>query len=61
VIGLIGIATDISERKDAQRELEKLVVAEQRLRAETEAPTAPRTSSSPSSRTSCARRSTRWG
>ncbi|HUQ26430.1 MAG TPA: ATP-binding protein [Burkholderiales bacterium] len=36
VIGLIGVATDISERKDAQRELEKLVVAEQRLRAEAE-------------------------
>src|SRR5213075_3134790 len=36
VIGLIGVATDISERKQAQRELEKLVVAEQRLRAEAE-------------------------
>ena len=36
VIGLIGVATDITERKDAQRELEKLVVAEQRLRAEAE-------------------------
>jgi signal transduction histidine kinase/FixJ family two-component response regulator len=36
VIGLIGVATDISERKEAQRELEKLVVAEQRLRAEAE-------------------------
>ena len=42
-----------------ERELEKLVVAEQRLRARPSAPTAPRTSSSPSSRTSCARRSTR--
>lgn len=36
VMGLIGVATDISERKQAQRELEKLVVAEQRLRAEAE-------------------------
>jgi len=36
VIGLIAVATDISERKHAQRELEKLVVAEQRLRAEAE-------------------------
>jgi PAS domain S-box-containing protein len=36
VIGLIGLATDITERKQAQRELEKLVVAEQRLRAEAE-------------------------
>src|SRR5687767_10514693 len=36
VIGLIGVATDISERKRAQRDLEKLVVAEQRLRAEAE-------------------------
>jgi len=35
-IGLIGISTDITERKRAQRELEKLVVAEQRLRAEAE-------------------------
>jgi len=36
VIGLIGVATDITERKHAQGELEKLVVAEQRLRAEAE-------------------------
>src|SRR4051794_8819545 len=36
VIGLIAVATDITERKNAQRELEKLVVAEQRLRAEAE-------------------------
>ncbi|HYG56382.1 MAG TPA: ATP-binding protein [Burkholderiales bacterium] len=36
IIGLLGIATDITERKLAQRELEKLVVAEQRLRAEAE-------------------------
>ena len=36
IIGLIGVATDITERKGAQRELEKLVVAEQRLRAEAE-------------------------
>src|SRR3954469_20952156 len=36
VIGLIGVATDITERKNAQSELEKLVVAEQRLRAEAE-------------------------
>ncbi|MBV8032120.1 MAG: PAS domain-containing protein [Betaproteobacteria bacterium] len=36
VVGLIGVATDITERKKAQRELEKLVVAEQRLRAEAE-------------------------
>ena len=33
VIGLIGVATDITERQQAQRDLEKLVVAEQRLRA----------------------------
>jgi PAS domain S-box-containing protein len=36
IIGVIGVATDITERKEAQRELEKLVVAEQRLRAEAE-------------------------
>lgn len=36
IIGLIGVATDITERKHAQRELEKLVVAEQRLRSEAE-------------------------
>jgi PAS domain S-box-containing protein len=36
IIGLIGVATDITERKQGQRELEKLVVAEQRLRAEAE-------------------------
>jgi PAS domain S-box-containing protein len=36
IIGLIGVATDITERKHGQHELEKLVVAEQRLRAEAE-------------------------
>jgi PAS domain S-box-containing protein len=36
ITGVIGVATDITERKEAQRELEKLVVAEQRLRAEAE-------------------------
>jgi PAS domain S-box-containing protein len=36
ILGLIGVATDITGRKQAQRELEKLVVAEQRLRAEAE-------------------------
>jgi PAS domain S-box-containing protein len=36
IVGLIGVATDITERKRAQQELEKLVVAEQRLRAEAE-------------------------
>jgi PAS domain S-box-containing protein len=36
IFGLIGVATEITERKQAQRELEKLVVAEQRLRAEAE-------------------------
>jgi PAS domain S-box-containing protein len=36
IMGLIGVATDITERKKAQRELETLVVAEQRLRAEAE-------------------------
>ncbi len=36
VMGLIGVATDITDRKQAQRDLEKLVVAEQRLRAEAE-------------------------
>ena len=35
IIGLIGVATDITERKQAQRDPE-LVVAEQRLRAEAE-------------------------
>jgi len=36
IIGVIGVATDITERKHGQRELEKLVVAEQRLRTEAE-------------------------
>ncbi|MCD6040908.1 MAG: putative two-component hybrid sensor and regulator, partial [Burkholderiales bacterium] len=36
VIGLITVATDITERKRAQSELEKMVLAEQRLRAEAE-------------------------
>ena len=36
IIGLIGVATDITERKHAQRELEKMVLAEQRLRTEAE-------------------------
>ena len=36
VIGLIGVATDISARKQTQRDLEKMVLAEQRLRAEAE-------------------------
>ena len=36
IIGLIGVATDITERRQAQSDLEKLVVAEQRLRAEAE-------------------------
>jgi PAS domain S-box-containing protein len=36
VIGLITVATDITERKQAQQELEKMVLAEQRLRAEAE-------------------------
>jgi PAS domain S-box-containing protein len=36
ITGVIGVATDITERKEAQRSLEKLVVAEQRLRAEAE-------------------------
>src|SRR3954452_22789872 len=36
VIGLIGVATDITVRKQAQRDLEKMVLAEQRLRAEAE-------------------------
>jgi PAS domain S-box-containing protein len=36
VIGLVNVATDITERKEAQRELEQLLVAEQRLRGEAE-------------------------
>jgi PAS domain S-box-containing protein len=36
IIGLVGVATDITERKRAQRELEVLVVEEQRLREEAE-------------------------
>ena len=36
VIGLIGVATDITARKQTQRDLEKMVLAEQRLRAEAE-------------------------
>src|SRR3954454_4331751 len=36
IIGLIGVATDITARKQAQRDLEKMVLAEQRLRAEAE-------------------------
>jgi len=35
-VGLIGVATDITERKRAERELEALVATEQRLRAEAE-------------------------
>jgi len=36
LIGLIGVATDITARKQTQRDLEKMVLAEQRLRAEAE-------------------------
>jgi PAS domain S-box-containing protein len=35
-IGVIGVATDITDRKRAERELEALVATEQRLRAEAE-------------------------
>jgi PAS domain S-box-containing protein len=36
IVGLIGVATDISERKRAERELESLLAAEQRLREDAE-------------------------
>lgn len=36
VIGVVGVATDITERNRAQRELETLLVAEHRLRGEAE-------------------------
>jgi PAS domain S-box-containing protein len=36
IVGLIGVATDITERKRAERELQNLVVTEQRLREEAE-------------------------
>lgn len=36
VIGIVGVATDITERNRAQRELEHLLVAEHRLRGEAE-------------------------
>ena len=36
IVGLIGIATDITERKRAELELERLLATEQRLRAEAE-------------------------
>ena len=60
IVGLVGVATDITDRKLAERERESLIGTEQRLRARGRArePRA-RTSSSPSCRTSCARRSTR--
>jgi PAS domain S-box-containing protein len=36
IVGLVGVATDITERKRAERELEALFAAEQRLREEAE-------------------------
>jgi PAS domain S-box-containing protein len=36
IVGLVGVATDITERKRAERELEALLAAEQRLREEAE-------------------------
>jgi PAS domain S-box-containing protein len=36
VFGLVGVATDITERKQAQQELEQLLVDEHRLRSEAE-------------------------
>src|SRR3954469_7674017 len=36
IMGLIGVATDITDRKRAQGDLEKMVLAEQRLRTEPE-------------------------
>jgi PAS domain S-box-containing protein len=36
IVGLVGVATDITERKRAERELEVLVVEEQELRTEAE-------------------------
>ena len=36
IVGLIGVATDITDRKRAERELEGLFATEQRLRAEAE-------------------------
>jgi PAS domain S-box-containing protein len=36
IVGLLSVATDISERKLAERELETLLAAEQRMRAEAE-------------------------
>lgn len=36
IVGLVGVATDITDRKQAQRELEDLLVDEHRLRGEAE-------------------------
>jgi len=36
VVGVVGVATDITERKRAQRELEQVLVAEHRLREQAE-------------------------
>jgi PAS domain S-box-containing protein len=36
IVGLVGVATDITERKRAERALEELLVEEQRLRGEAE-------------------------
>jgi PAS domain S-box-containing protein len=36
IVGLVGVATDITDRKRAERELESLVATEQRLREEAE-------------------------
>src|SRR5690606_25601688 len=57
--GAVASLMDITARRAAEKEREELLVRERELRAQGRRPTVRRTSSSPRSPTSCARRSPR--